>query len=712
MSAFRTRQAPSPTGYLHLGTARTVLFTKLMSKIHSGIYYLRLEDTDRNRLQPETANVLLGALTQLGLSPDEGLTLEKIGQPDSFYGIYQKGNFGPYIQSERVKIYQEHAQKLIDLGLAYWNYITPGEKEELVQIKSVTRKPINYLKENLERHSENKEKLTQSVENGLKDEQKPALFYKLQRDEKIKSSDELLGESTFDLSLEEDFAILKSDGFPTYHLAHLIDDHLMETSLVIRSQEWLPSLPKHATMFRDYWQEIPAYLHLPFILGETGNKKMSKRDGNVNMADYLDNGFLPEAVINYLAFLGWNPGTEKELYLEKEDFLNLTQNQRLEKLISNLAADFSLETLSKSPARFNLQKLEWFNKEYLKMVSLEEFAKLAFENKIKKSQIEIKNEELELKNNLGYRAGDYAFLVDLSEQKIAATKSLRHERTFGGQHYLIGGGRKAGENPMENLSREVDEETYSKIKIDPEKAKFITKFRTHKEYEYPGEGLYAGRELNVYFYNIKMEDLPAFELEDVDKYWMEWFDISDFLENNDYLGYPIWRNFCLENELDCLEQSKQIQKQYLAWSLDKNRVTVLSEFGLDSDCILNYTKPSVEIIKWKKDSVETSLANLKEIFAVVEGLYPKFEIQQKELYNSVLLPDFEDKFQLSVNFWETELKKWLTENQKQVGNYLWPLRVALSGKEKSPSPFELLAILKLEEFRSRIEPYSVEIMEN
>lgn len=359
---FRTRQAPSPTGYLHIGTARTVLFTKLFAIINDGVWYLRLEDTDRNRLQSEAVKTLLNALGQIGLRADEGISLQpKINlftpasttvipnsngnqktviqsvaknplafnskilddnypssttiegsQPDPFYGIYQQGEFGPYIQSQRLSIYHEHTQNLIDQNLAYWSYLTPEDKQELQEIKQITKRPINYHKVCSEKF--NQEDLTQNVTDALKDERKPVLMYKMQRDSKIICKDELLGKTEFDLNLEEDFGILKNDGYPTYHLAHLIDDRLMETTMVIRSQEWFPSFPKHQTMFLDYWKTVPQYCHLPFILGETGNKKMSKRDGNVNMQDYLDKGYLPEAIINYLAFLGWNPGTKKEMY--------------------------------------------------------------------------------------------------------------------------------------------------------------------------------------------------------------------------------------------------------------------------------------------------------------------------------------------------------------------------------------------------------------
>jgi len=348
---FRTRQAPSPTGYLHLGMARTMLFTKLLTMINEGSWYLRLEDTDQNRKNSEAATNLIQALQTLGLTPDEGVSIVSLSPTDLYndeYGVYETGDFGPYIQSERIAIYQEYAQKLIDKKLAYWNYLTPEKKQDLQNFKSINKQPINYLKENLAIHPDFKNKeftpelikeaendldrLFQSIEKALKDEQKPSLMYRLQRDQKIDCFDELLGKTEFDLSLEEDFTILKSDGFPTYHLAHLVDDYLMKTSIVIRSQEWYASLPKHITMFRDFYADqdqiiiskngknVPSYLHLPFVLGETGNKKMSKRDGNVNMQMYLDEGFLPEAMVNYLAFLGWNPGTDKEMYLDKSDF--------------------------------------------------------------------------------------------------------------------------------------------------------------------------------------------------------------------------------------------------------------------------------------------------------------------------------------------------------------------------------------------------------
>jgi glutamyl-tRNA synthetase len=522
MSTFRTRQAPSPTGYLHLGTARTMLFTKLFALQNNGIYYLRLEDTDRNRLQKEAATSLVENLQVLGLSPDEGVNLEEKGTKDDFYGVYQSGKYGPYIQSERIKIYHQYAQEIIDKKLAYWAYFTPEDKQELQEIKQATKKAINYFKVASEKVPE--KDLYASVQVALHDGRKPALMYKLQRPETIEFTDELLGKSKFDLSLEEDFVVLKSDGYPTYHFAHVIDDQLMETSLVIRAQEWFASVPKHITMFREIWGKEPKYIHLPVILGETGNKKMSKRDGNVNTKDYLDNGYLPEAIINYLAFLGWNPGTEKEIYLESEDFVSLNQEERVQKLIENIAAEFSIDKLSKSPARFNLEKLNWFNREYIKLLSNEEW------------------------------------------------------------------------------------------------------------------------------YVLAKQKLP---------------------------------------ELDIINPQTQ-----LALILDKNRITTLSEFGMESDAILNWKKPLLEEIKWKKSTVEESLTNLNEI--------GKWLLTDNKCENYFDSQTWGWQMENTTSL-EIAIKSWLTKNNKDTGSYLWPLRVTLSGKQKSPSPFELLAILNKEQIKERIE---------
>ncbi|MEM1312812.1 MAG: glutamate--tRNA ligase [Patescibacteria group bacterium] len=534
LKRFRIRQAPSPTGYLHLGLLRQFLFSKLFSLVNQGTYYLRLEDTDRKRLLPDSALGLVKNLQTFGLEPDEGINNQNKGSEVDFYNIYQYGDLGPYIQSERLNIYHEHAQILLDRQLAYWSYLDPETRQELQDIKKATKTSINYFKINQEKFAESD--LFQPVQNALQDPRKPVLTYRLQRQENIICHDLLVGETQFDLSLEEDFGILKSDGYPTYHLAHLIDDKLMQTSLVLRAQEWYPSIAKHTTMFQDYWGELPfEYLHMPFILGEVGNKKMSKRDGNVNIQNYLDRGYLPEAIINYLAFLGWNPGTEKELYLERQDFItNQDSIERVQLLIKNLSLDFSIDKLSKSPARFNQEKLNWFNRQYINMLSLEEYA----------------------------------------------SRSLQHKS----------------------------------------------------------------------------------------------------------LGAP---------ELSA--------KKYLAWNLDKNRVTTLAELGAESDCILDYRLPDKDLLKWKKISLEESLTNLQEIKDVVVRLSNDTSEVRRKLHESFLEPELNTRFLNVAKQIEESLKSWLKDNQKDTGSYLWSLRVALSGKSKSPSPFEILAIIDTSEATDRID---------
>jgi nondiscriminating glutamyl-tRNA synthetase len=571
---FRTRQAPSPTGYLHIGTTRQLLFTKLFAKINNGVWYLRIEDTDRQRLIPEAVPNMLETLSKLSLNPQEGVTLEEANHYNDFYKVYQKGDYGPYFQSQRLDLYYKHAQNLIDRKLAYWSFLTEEEKNELQEIKKISQAPINYFKSSLEKYGQ--ESLFISVEEGLKDPKKPSLRYRIQREQKISCQDELLGKSEFDLALEEDFTILKSDGYPTYHLAHLIDDNLMETSLVIRAQEWYPSLAKHTTMFLDYWGKSPKYIHLPVILGKEGNKKLSKRDNDVNMIDYLDKGYLPEAVLNYLVFLAWNPGTEKEIYLEEEVFQNLDSSQRTERLIDNLAAEFKLESLSKSPSRFNPEKLNWFNKEYLKMFKPTPFLKLV-----------------------------RRYLQDLTEVLKKA-------------------------------------EPYQEARL--EKIRAI---------------------------------LSA-----------------------------------IDSKLDVNSQNFSSPLTKIAFLFDQTRISTLSELGSDSSCLINHQKPSKELLKWKKISLEESLNCLKELTEVLENdifasdLGKKLAQKQSELYKYAESEEgdylLQEKLTELSGTWEKIIKDWLVLNQKDAGSYLWPLRVALSGKAKSPGPFELISVLPMQIVIDRI----------
>ncbi len=691
MSTFRIRQAPSPTGYLHLGTTRQILFTKLFAISQKGVYYLRLEDTDRARLQRDSAKQMLQTLQQLYLLPDEGITLpdrfknyDNLIGPDDFYGIYQTGNYGPYIQSQRLPLYHQHAQNLINKRLAYWCYLSESEKQELQEIKKVTRRPINYWQVNLKRNPE--ECLFQSVEEGLQDPQKPVLRYRIQRQETIVCVDELLGQSEFDLSLEEDFVILKSDGYPTYHLAHLVDDYLMETSLVLRAQEWYSSIARHQTMFLDYWGAGPKYLHIPFILGETGTKKMSKRDGNVNMQDYLDKGYLPEAILNYLAFLGWNPGTDRELYLEPVDFRNLDQVERVNKILNNIAAEFDISKLSKAPARFNLEKLNWFNREYLKMLSLREFVFLGDKNRLHKEKTDKP------------RVGDYVYLVDFEQQKTYMTYDPRQPGD--GCYYPLGGGREG--DPIDSLIREVEEESLGQIRLQKEQTLPLVDVFINKPFVYHDGSTWTGKHMFFYVYALPVSAINSGKLPDTMDEWLyEWVDLSEVISQNKFVRFSIWQQFCQLYNLPCFTPDDRIVEQYLASILDKNRITTLSEIGSESDCILNYHLADSNLLRWRSISLEESLSNLQEIWSFVELQRLNLLAEQDKLYdlarayiqgNLELESPIYQQLNFLVNTWENLLKTWLAENHKDTGSYLWPLRVYLSGKPKSPSPFELLAI--------------------
>ncbi len=698
MTDFRTRQAPSPTGYLHFGSARQMLFTKLFAKAYEGSWYLRVEDTDRKRLKPDAVKRMLNSLKKLNLLADEGVVLDGKGQVDDFYGVYQQGSYGPYIQSERLRLYHKHAQNLIDRKLAYWSYLSEEDVSELMEIKKIRKKSINYYKANLERFSE--ESLYVSVEDGLQHEQNPSLRYHIQRDSDIECFDELLGKTVFDLNLEEDFNILKSDGYPTYHLAHLIDDHLMKTSLVLRAQEWYPSIGKHTVMFKDYWNEIPKYVHVPFILGETGNKKMSKRDGDVDIEDYLRRGFLPEAIINYLAFLGWNPGTEQELFLTQQDFETLDQQARLDKLIDNISKEFSIDKISRSPARFNLEKLTWFNKEYIKMLTLHEFCYLAAKNKLEQKPAD--NQKLFL--------GDYVYLADVDEDKVYC-KLLKYS-TPAVENSLsnpIGAGRANGMEWFESLKREVGDVVGSDVKLEKNKLKSVVSFNMIKgSFDNDGE-VFDGKAVNLYYYPTLVSKIS--NSEDNSEYG--WRGLSAVIKSNEYTTYPIWQNFCLKNNIDCFQPDQEVMMQYMASYLDKQRIETLSEAGLDSDSVTKWRKPKDDNITWKKITYKESLQSLQNIYEqVISPMYESSEGRvilgkQQQLYEMAVDPQssvvkFKELLNEVSDMWQFIIKDWLSADQKDTGSHLWPLRVALSGKKQSPSPFELLTILPKTEVQKRI----------
>ena len=330
----RVRFAPSPTGALHPGSARTVLFNYLFAHKMGGTFILRIEDTDQSRYEASSLNSILEGMRWLGLNWDEG--------PEA------GGDFGPYFQSERLDLYHRMVQRLIDAGHAYPCFCTP---ERLSQLREEQRRaglPTRY-----DRHclALSDVEIKARIEAG----EIPVIRMKVPEGQTV-VHDLVRGETTFDNATQDDQVLLKSDGFPTYHLASVVDDHEMQISHVIRGDEWLASSPKHVILYDMFGWTPPAFVHLPVVLG-ADKSKLSKRHGAASVLEYRDMGYLPEAMVNFLAFLGWSPGTGEEFFT-------------LERLVEA----FDLEKIQDSPAVFDVAKLDSVNGQHIRALPTSEFA--------------------------------------------------------------------------------------------------------------------------------------------------------------------------------------------------------------------------------------------------------------------------------------------------------------------------------------------------
>jgi len=347
----RTRFAPSPTGYLHVGGLRTALYAYLVAKKNKGKFILRIEDTDRERQVPGAVENLLKTLSWAGLEPDEGMLL-KGGK------VAEKGKFGPYTQSQRLDIYRTHVDKLIDQKKAYFCFCSEERLEEVRQRQQQAKQPSGY-----DGHC--RDLSPDEVKKRLEAGEKHVVRMKMPKEGETIFHDIVRGEVRIKNELVDDQIILKSDGFPTYHLAVVVDDHEMGVTHIIRGEEWLSSVPKHLKLYEYFGWEVPAMAHLPLILNPD-KSKLSKRQGDVAVEDYVKKGYLKEALLNFVAFLGWNPGGEREIFT-----------------LDELVKEFSLEKVGKSGAVFNLEKLNWYNQQYIRRLSLDELAELVkpfFEN--------------------------------------------------------------------------------------------------------------------------------------------------------------------------------------------------------------------------------------------------------------------------------------------------------------------------------------------
>lgn len=324
----RVRFAPSPTGYLHVGGLRTALYNYLFARKHGGRFILRIEDTDQSRYVPGAVEQLIESLRWTSLGHDEG---PDVGGPHA-----------PYYQSQRLGLYREAAERLISEGHAYYCFCTAERLDEM------RRKQIDQKRDpKYDRTCLTLDKA--EVESRLGDGVPHVIRMLVPADETIGIDDQVRGRVQIASSQLDDQVLVKSDGFPTYHLANVVDDHEMDITHVIRGEEWLSSTPKHILLYRFLGYEPPRFAHLPLLLNPD-KSKLSKRQGDVAVEDYREQDYFPEALINFVAFLGWNPGDDRELFT-----------------LDELVEAFSLDRVGKSGAVFNLEKLRWFNQEYLRM---------------------------------------------------------------------------------------------------------------------------------------------------------------------------------------------------------------------------------------------------------------------------------------------------------------------------------------------------------
>lgn len=354
----RTRFAPSPTGYLHIGGIRTALYAYLLAKHFGGKFLLRIEDTDQARFVKGSILDIFNSLKWVNLNPDE----YSIFNEQEEY-LSDEGKFGPYIQSKRLDIYKQYAQKLVEEGKAYYCFCTPEKLEKMRNEQTAQKQPNRYDRTC-------RDLSTKEIEEKLKSEARHVIRFKTPTTGETQFNDIIRGDMKFINSLIDDYILQKSDGFPTYHLASVIDDHFMEISHVIRGEEWLPSAPIHIMIYEAFGWSHPFFAHLPTING-ADKKKLSKRTGDVAVSQYIEKGYLPEAIINFILLLGWNQGTEKEFFTLKE-----------------MIEEFSLEKVGKSGAFFDLVKLDWTNGNYIRKTELEKLTEMCVPYLIKAGLIE------------------------------------------------------------------------------------------------------------------------------------------------------------------------------------------------------------------------------------------------------------------------------------------------------------------------------------
>jgi len=338
MTKIRTRFAPSPTGYMHIGNLRTALYAYLLAKKDGGDFILRIEDTDQERYVDGAVDLIYKTMKETGLIHDEG--------PDI------GGDFGPYVQSDRRNIYKEYAEKLVELGGAYYCFC---DKERLDALRKQQEEAKVMPKYDGHCAKLSKEEIEEKIKAGVP----YVIRQKIPRRGTTSFVDEIFGKITVDNATLDDNVLLKSDGLPTYNFANVVDDHLMNITHIIRGSEYLSSTPKYNLLYESFGWEIPTYIHVSPVMKDA-HKKLSKREGDASYEDFINKGYLKDAIINYIALLGWSPGGEQEIFTMDE-----------------LISAFDLSGISKSPAIFDIQKLNWLNGEYIRKMSSDEFYEIA-----------------------------------------------------------------------------------------------------------------------------------------------------------------------------------------------------------------------------------------------------------------------------------------------------------------------------------------------
>ncbi len=341
----RVRFAPSPTGYLHIGGLRTALYNELLTRKTGGTFILRIEDTDQARLVEGSAQKLCEALKACSVIPTEGMWIDEAGN------LIERGDFGPYLQSKRKDKHLAYAQQLLAMDKAYYCFCTADRLDALRTEQQLMKQPTMY-----DGHCRNLP--IQETTNKLAAGEKHVIRLKLPKEGKVTVMDIIRDDVTFEWSLLDDQVIIKSDGFPTYHLAATCDDHDMEITHVLRAEEWLSSTPKHLFIYEAFGWKPPVFAHLPLLLNPD-RSKLSKRQGDVAVEDFLEKGYLPEALVNFVAMLGWNPTADREIYSHEE-----------------LASLFDLAKINKAGAILNIEKLDWMNEQYLRAMPIEAYLAL------------------------------------------------------------------------------------------------------------------------------------------------------------------------------------------------------------------------------------------------------------------------------------------------------------------------------------------------